>query len=484
MNAEDAIQVKAVGPSVEAAQDHDVGDQIVTEAMDAEAAPMEPGPPPRIDPLVGAGLRYGSLVRIDSQFQADRYNRVLDEFGLAQAAKVPFHVDISGYSVEVAMALGDLDYLDQNGANRRFVIVTNRQAAAPLVNATFSCEKAMLQYFFAANEAAIAKITLHNVLYGEIENYAYRFASPHDVTRLRQVTFDCHALDGFFVRQNELRDLVHRFADYADRSVRHDETRIERMIALAKAVGDVRSSSSELVTVKRPWPAAFSTRLFGGATFIDIGEAGGAVVGDPASLAMPDDARLRVIDVSRDDDVVGYLRSAGHLEKFDPDFLVNSGFLIHRLRTLAADIILDAIGDADGKRLATEGGIENAIRRHLDRLCSDRRFTFLSALREQVKHDRDKAAKTFRTADAALQSSVMRARPDWAATGEVNRILARLNAFDPVTLFSLDKDAFYRCFAKASPSRQAYMLGLVEAVYMPDADDPDRKSRLKARFFG
>ena len=436
-----------------------------------------------VDPLVAAGMRYGMLVRIDSDYQAARYNRVLQEFGLPPVAQSPFHVDIAGFSVEVAAALGDMDYLDPNGANRRFVVLTNRQAQAPLVHSNFSCEKALLQRFFAANEAVIAKITLHNVLYGEIENYAYRFETPADVMQLRSVDFDCHSLDGYFERQTRLRDMVRRFEDVSDLSVRHDPATIAQMIDLARTLGDVRSDGGELRDLRQSWPEAFSTRLFGGATFLDVAAGNGSVIGDVAMLT-PSSENLVVVDHASPAEVLAHLRSRQHLDPISIAWLRESKFLAHRLRSLAGELLLAADPDADGLALATERGIDNAIREHIEVLCKDPRFGFLARLRRLAEHDEAAAYDTVLCAKPALQALVARAVPGRVATAEVNRLLAHMCDFDPVTLFALDKGAFYRRHAETAANRKVHMLALVENFYMPAANDPDRKTRLKARFFG
>lgn len=440
-------------------------------------------PQATIDPLVDSGMRFGSLVRIDSQFHADRYNQILAEFGLPAVAKAPFHLDIAGFSVEVAAALGDFDYLDPNGSNRRFVILTNRQANAPLIHSTFSCEKAMLQHFFAANEIAIGKATLHSALYGEIENYAYRLETPGEVAGLQHVDIICHALGNYFKERLELRDLLERFRDINDLSVRHDETQIARIIALAKRVGDVRSADTEITDTRYRWPSAFSSRLFGGSTFISPRTGGGyTLICRPAKVVSGIDS-IGIVDQEDPRAVSRFLMSSNLATRPSVDWLKNSGFLQHRLETLAAHLILSSDPSADGARLASPRGIGNAIRSHIDTLCADERFAFLNRLRGLTEHDPNAVGAALRdNPDHAMM--LTRAEPDRDATPEVNRLLARMNAFDPVTLFSLDKEAFYRLWQKSPANIRAYMQAIVETVYMPTPSEPDRKTRLKARFFG
>ena len=82
------------------------------------------------------------------------------------------------------MNLKDPAYLDPNGVNRRFIILTPAQADLPVVHTQFSNTSQLMYEFFSSNARAINTLTIKDVLYGEIED------SVSIVTGYRGSAFD------------------------------------------------------------------------------------------------------------------------------------------------------------------------------------------------------------------------------------------------------------------------------------------------------
>ena len=88
--------------------------------------------------LISKGLMFGNLVPVTSSALVERYNRALKHLTGKTTQLTDFHVDISGYSPEIGHELGDEHYLNPNGCNRQFILLTTEQKTAPLLNVKFS----------------------------------------------------------------------------------------------------------------------------------------------------------------------------------------------------------------------------------------------------------------------------------------------------------------------------------------------------------
>jgi hypothetical protein len=81
--------------------------------------------------LIEKGLMFGGLVPVEGVL-VERYRRALKHLTGKDSALPDFPRDISGYSPEVGDELGDDAYLNREGVNRQFILLTTDQKRAPL----------------------------------------------------------------------------------------------------------------------------------------------------------------------------------------------------------------------------------------------------------------------------------------------------------------------------------------------------------------
>ncbi|MCF6275125.1 MAG: hypothetical protein L3J05_05115, partial [Robiginitomaculum sp.] len=93
--------------------------------------------------LLKYGLIFGNLIEINSPALVGRYNRALMHLIGKETELTEFHIDISGYSPEIGGEFGDDLYLNPNGCNRQFILLTTDQKTAPLLNAQFSTSRSI-----------------------------------------------------------------------------------------------------------------------------------------------------------------------------------------------------------------------------------------------------------------------------------------------------------------------------------------------------
>ncbi|MDA9020199.1 hypothetical protein N9H60_03370, partial [Flavimaricola sp.] len=74
--------------------------------------------------LIEKGLMFGNLIRVDSPVLVERYNRALKALTGKETDLTEFHIDISGFSPEIGDAFNHDRYLNHEGVNRQFILLT------------------------------------------------------------------------------------------------------------------------------------------------------------------------------------------------------------------------------------------------------------------------------------------------------------------------------------------------------------------------
>ncbi len=126
--------------------------------------------------LIQYGLMFGNLVHVASPALVERYNRALEHLTGKRTALTDFYIDISGFSPEIGHELGDDLYLNHDGVNRQFILLTTEQKRSPLLNAKFSTSRAILRHFIEENEAQLFALTAKDAVAGELVNSVYHAA--------------------------------------------------------------------------------------------------------------------------------------------------------------------------------------------------------------------------------------------------------------------------------------------------------------------
>ena len=187
--------------------------------------------------LIQSGLMFGGLFPVTSPALVERYNRALDHLTGKRTALTDFHVDLSGFSPEVGDELGDMDYLNPGGCNRQFVLLSTRQAEAPLLEMKFSNSADILRAFIAANEDQLFTLTARDAVAGELRNSVWSVADPVHLLDIRRITVEADTTTGTVRDAAALDGLIRRFRDEPD--AWWDDVLVAKMIDLARRTGDV-----------------------------------------------------------------------------------------------------------------------------------------------------------------------------------------------------------------------------------------------------
>jgi hypothetical protein len=187
--------------------------------------------------LIAHGLMFGNLIEVSSPALVERYNRALRHLTGKVTKLDDFHIDLSGYSPEIGDELDDDLYLNPNGANRQFILLSTAQKDAPLLNIKFSTSRGILTQFIEKNEAQLFALTARDAVAGELQNSVYAVDTPARLFDIRQVTVEADTIGGHVADAGKLATMIDRFRQEPDGW--RDDVLVAEMIGLAKKTGDV-----------------------------------------------------------------------------------------------------------------------------------------------------------------------------------------------------------------------------------------------------
>ena len=411
--------------------------------------------------LIEKGLMFGNLVRIDSPVLVERYNRALKSLTGRQTEQTEFHIDISGFSPEVADELDDPLYLNQSGVNRQFILLTTEQKTAPLLDAKFSTSRGILRQFIDANHEQLFALTARDAVAGEMVNSVYHADTPNDLFNIRRITIEADTTQGTVKTAATLGKMIDRFKSEPD--AWWDDVLIGEMIGLAKETGDV--TRNPVTLTQNSFDADdFWTAHFGGVYLFRS-------YGDPVVIAHDRlDVDAKSITLADRGAIAKFLRQNRLAEPLADARGVDAASILHQ----KMDFIVAEVASRHGETLvgATRRDMRILGRKYAAELPLE--WTGLAALArwaegagEWPRIDSDHPAYFY-----SLRAS------DTKNADLVNMLLAELSPLDVRQLFICHKHAFYADYAKWSDSKKDYVADFLAREYAAD------KAGTRAKLFG
>lgn len=425
--------------------------------------------------LIQHGLMFGNLIPVDSPALVERYNRALKHLTGKQTKLTDFHIDQSGYAPEVGDELNDPLYLNPNGMNRQFILLTTEQKYAPLLNAKFSTSRDILQRFITQNEAQLFALTARDAVAGVLENTIFKLTSAAQLFDMRRVTVSADTTGQVVKGAEQLAGLITRFREEED--AWFDDQLIAEMADLAKTTGDITRNP---ITLKEQSfdQGNFWTSHFGGVYVFPKVEYPAAISVGPKEalgrLPVP-----HVFDLGDRDQIAKFLEINDLAEP------------IVRARGADAAAILRQKMDFILVDLASRLGIDTGAgtRRDLrviantfpDQLPAE--FTGLAAMLHWAEAGGPWPRITSQH-PAYFYTLRGRSGPD---RDLVNMLLAELSPLDVRQCFICHKELFYRLYASWSDAKRTYVsdflaneyqmdrTGTREAIFGPEPDMTDAR---------
>ena len=416
--------------------------------------------------LIQKGLMFGNLIEVSSPALIERYNRALEHLTAKRTQLTDFHIDISGYSPEIGDELGDDHYLNPNGCNRQFILLTTAQKTAPLLNVTFSTSRGILRQFIEANEAQLFALTARDAVAGELSNSVYEVSSPARLLDIRRITIEADTIGGHVADAGKLAQKIDQFRN--DPKGWRDDVLIAEMIGLAKKTGDVTRVPIALPKMAFE-QANFWTSHFGGLyVFREVKLPAVIAVLPKASLgSLP---KIEAMDLSNRNQIADWLERNGLVEPIVKARGMDSAAVLRQ----KMDFILVEAADALNLDLGT--ATRNDLRKIARRLGSSLpdEFLGLARLLTWVEGGGDWPRIT---SEHPAYFYTLRARPH-ADRDLVNMLLSQLAPLDVRQMFITHKELFYASYATWSDRKRSYVADFLEREYQVD------KAGARAALFG
>jgi hypothetical protein len=406
--------------------------------------------------LIQHGLMFGNLIEVASPQLIDRYNRALKHLTGKQTKLSEFHIDISGYSPEIGDELGDDHYLNPNGMNRQFILLTLKQKTAPLLNIKFSTSWGILQQFYTQNEAQLFALTARDAVAGELQNSVYEVTTAAKLLDIRQITVEADTIGGHVADAGKLAKLIERFK--AEPDGWRDDVLIAEMIGLAKTTGDISRVPIHLPSMTFA-QANYWTSLFGGLYVFREARLPGVIAAtDKAALGpMPISPIMSLTDRNM---IAEWLERNGLVEPIVQARGMDAAAVLRQkmdfILVEAADTLNLDIGDASRVELRKVA--------HRIGAALPEEFLGLAALLRWVERAGDWPTITSEH-PAYFYTLRAKAGPD---RDLVNMLLAELAPLDVRQLFIMHKELFYRLYAGWSERKKGYVADFLAREYKVD----------------
>ncbi len=416
--------------------------------------------------LISKGLMFGNLVEVASPALVERYNRALEHLTGRKTVLTDFHIDISGYSPEIGDELDDDLYLNPNGCNRQFILLTTAQKTAPLLNVKFSTSRGILRQFIEANEAQLFALTARDAVAGELANSVYEMSTPAKLLNIRRISIEADTIGGHVAEAAKLATRIERFRNQPDGW--RDDVLIAEMIGLAKRTGDVTRVPIALpkMTFEQP---NFWTSHFGGLYLFRKVKAPGLISVLPkASLGGLEFET--VMDLSERNAIAAWLEQNALVEPIVKARGMDAAAV---LRQKMDFILVDA---ADHLNLDLGDASRTDLRKIAHKLGAALPQEFLALVRllAWVEGGDDWPRIT---SEHPAYFYTLRARPH-ADRDLVNMLLSQLAPLDVRQMFITHKDLFYASYAGWSDRKRGYVADFLEREYKVD------KAGARAALFG
>lgn len=417
-------------------------------------------------------LIFGQLLAIAEPHLVARYNKALKAFGERETKLERFEIDMTGFSPDIAEEFGNQQYLDPNGVNRRFIIMTPDQEFLPVVHTSFSNTAGLMHEFYDGNRRAISAITIKDALYGEIEDPVDVVDDIEDLLKINEVKFRVMSADDLLGKAARLRTLVGQL-ETTDTAWR-DDALLNTMVELAKEAGDIRQNT--LVPDKLVFPhKSYWANHFGG-VYLFHDQRSMTVVCDSSAPGFRRSRPWEVsyIDIADRAQIFEFLARTGRLEMPQASWVEPSGLFAHRAEMAVRDLIARAEPDLDFGRI-DRIWLQTWMQRNARLIAEDGVYPFLQeALREVMTTGQVK----MREVRPDRRIFLVRAAPKHPDMWLTNRLIARLTPFDFVSRFVFDKQGFYAAYEGYKDNFRDHVVDTLTNTYLPD------KAAFRARLYG
>ena len=406
--------------------------------------------------LIEKGLMFGNLVHVSSKALVDRYNRALEHLTGQYTQLADFHIDISGYSPEIGDELGDPLYLNHNGVNRQFILLSTAQKSAPLLNAQFSNTRDILHDFIEANETQLFALTARDAVAGELVNSVFDLSAPARLLDIRKIKIEADTTGGALRHAEDLADKIDRFKTKED--AWFDDVLIAEMISLASKTGDIARNPVRLKHTEFEHRNVWTAHFGGLYVFPDMQHP--AVISTGKKEDLKDLPIKYVFDLDDRNQIAKFLDYNDLVEPvIKARGIDGAAVLRQKMEFMIVEVAADLGLDLAGK---TRRDLRRMMRRYGSNLPEE-----FHRLAEVVKWAEEGGRWPKITSDDPAYFYTLRAA-ETVDHDLVNMLLAQLTPLDIRQTFICHKQLFYARYASWPDEKRAYVVDFLEREYQVD----------------
>jgi hypothetical protein len=416
--------------------------------------------------LIERGLMFGGLVEIATPVLVDRYNQALEKLTNQRTALSSFHIDSSGFAPEIGEELGNERYLNPEGCNRQFILLTLDQIRAPLLNAHFSSSRHILKTLFRENSDTLFALTSRDAVVGELLNSINQVTSIDQLHGLRYITVEAETPGKHIANGKALLNDIEEFKTTEDGW--YDDALVERLINGATEVGDILRRPLELKTGPYEVGGFYTVHCDGLYLFKSDDQA--VAIGSSSAIEALKDSKLpAIISLGQKQRVADFLAVNDYVETIFDAVLDHVALLKQRIEFVLAHHFAhnDAKWRFDGK-----ADLRANVYRNLDALPA-----LFHALSDRLHRAEQRSGQAAPDVGDRDYFYLWRARrgPHRDLT---NMLLSALAPLDARQLFICHKAAFYDAYAGWPDAFRAYVADVLARDYIPN------KAVARTRLFG
>lgn len=408
--------------------------------------------------LLKHGLIYGDLFRVDTPAMVERYNVALESLTGKRTELDNFMIDISGYAPEIGDEFEDELYLNPNGVNRQFILLSTQQKDCPLVNAQFSTSHHILKSFIEDNESQLFALTARDAVAGELNNSVLRVDRPAQLFNIRQIVVEADTSKAHLKDAAALQSKIEEFQTRDD--AWWDDVLIAEMITLSKRTGDVTQNPIMFSRVHYE-QQNFFTEHFGGIYVFRDMEVPAAISRGPKA-DMGEMPIANVLDFSDRKAILSFLSTNQLVESItDTHGLDTPALLRQRLDFMLVSQAAEAGEDLSG---LTRQQLRVLHRKHIRGMPEE-----YHALSDILRWVEQGGRRPSLNAEHPAAFYTLRAKPG-KDRDLVNMLLAELCPLDVRQLFICHKQAFYDAYMTWPEAKRAYVADFLAREYMVDRE--------------
>ena len=407
-------------------------------------------------------LIFGSLFLVDEPHLVERYNRALEGFGLPRTKLKKFQIDMTGFSPQIAEKLGDPEYLDPAGINRRFIILTPSQADLPVVHTYFSNTEDLMVEFFKLNARALYALTIKDVVFGEIEDSVFKVEDIEDLLAIEQVEFKISTPSKLLAKASELKVMIERLRKEPE--AWRNEKLLKDMVEVVNITGDIRTNTllPDEVIFRHD---TFWTAHFGG-VYVFLDEEVTTVIGDPSAPGFRRSRPWQVsyLDINDRNSVFRFLVDSGRIELPRGSWIERSGLLDMRGKMVAMWLARELEPELDFNRL-DQSWIKSWVARNAGLVEEEGSIPLIAWVTAQLSNW---SGLDMFEINAHHRFVLCRAMPDHGDQFLINRLISEYLPFDYMMRYIYNKPTFYREYETWPASYRAFIVGQISGDYLAD----------------